>query len=116
MGLCIQESLVNGGLASEATLRGAFHLLQRMNSEVSFDGSTTPAWREEHDAFHEAAVAACANSWMLKVRSMLHLQNSRYRNFSIFLTSKSLNLESQHRALLEATLARDIEKTCSLMT
>ncbi|KAB5625418.1 GntR family transcriptional regulator [Pseudomonas putida] len=114
--MCIRESLAHGELAWESQLIGAFHLLKRMDSSIGADGSTSSEWREAHHAFHEAIVGACTNSWMLKVRSMLFLQNSRYRNLSISLTNDTRDLEAEHLALLEAALERDVDRTCSLMT
>lgn len=108
--LCLQRSVQAGGLDWEARMIAAFHQLSRQQELDARDANTfvrTSAWSAFHSEFHESLVAACDNSWLLRVRAQLYTHHSRYRNLALSLTGARRNIEREHKEILEALLARD---------
>jgi GntR family carbon starvation induced transcriptional regulator len=73
-------------------------------------------WVERHRNFHQALVAACGGQWLLRLRSLMFNQLERYRFLSKLSREKSRQSKGvQHRAIMEATLARDAKKATHLL-
>lgn len=73
-------------------------------------------WVERHREFHEALVAACEARWLLRLRSLMFYQSERYRFLSKMSRNKNGSRKAiEHRAIMEATLARDTEKATRLL-
>ena len=73
-------------------------------------------WVERHREYHEALVAACEGQWLLRLRSLMFNQLERYRFRSKLTREGSLQSKGvQHRAIMEATLARDAKKATQLL-
>jgi GntR family carbon starvation induced transcriptional regulator len=69
-------------------------------------------WVERHRRFHEALVSACSDRWLLKLRSLMFYQLERYRFLSKMNREKSpARKRTEHRAIMDATLARDAKAT-----
>lgn len=73
-------------------------------------------WVQRHRDFHEALVAACTDSWLFRLRSMMFDQLDRYR----FVTKKAPHGLGQHkfiehRKIMEATIARDADLAAKLL-
>lgn len=66
-------------------------------------------WVARHRVFHRALVGACGSQWLLGFRDVLHEQSERYRRLSIVDTTRSRDVESEHAAIVEATLRRDAD-------
>jgi len=110
--LCLRRAAALGDVAWEARMLAAYHTLSRhhesdFRQENSADLHTS--WSSVHREFHEALVSACDNRWLLRLRSQLFYQHARYRNLSVSLTASSRDLNSEHKALLDAMLNRDAE-------
>ncbi|MBR0757744.1 FCD domain-containing protein [Bradyrhizobium jicamae] len=73
-------------------------------------------WVERHRQFHEALVAACSDRWLLRLRSLMFYQLERYRFLSKMNREKSQTRKgTEHRAIMDATLARDPQKAATLL-
>lgn len=76
-------------------------------------------WDQRHQAFHTAIVAGCGSHYLLQMRERLFDLAARYR--FIWLRKTVLSVEMledkhiQHRALMEAILARDAARASELM-
>ena len=102
----LRESISNGDDEWEANLLAAHHRLQK--AERSF-GKNLDEWEQRNDEFHEALVAACASSWLLRLRHVLYEQHKRYRFIAILSHQRDRDVHREHREILEATLARDVK-------
>jgi GntR family carbon starvation induced transcriptional regulator len=61
-------------------------------------------------------VAACAGQWLLRLRSLMFYQLERYRFLSKLTREKSNKKKGiEHRAIMDATLARDVKKASLLL-
>jgi GntR family transcriptional regulator, carbon starvation induced regulator len=73
-------------------------------------------WVQRHRDFHEALVAACGGQWLLRLRSLMFNQLERYRFLSKLSREKSRQSKGvQHRAIMEAALAREAKKATHLL-
>lgn len=73
-------------------------------------------WVERHRRFHEALVAACDDRWLLRLRSLMFYQLERYRFLSKLNREKSPTRKgTEHRAIMEAAVARDAQKAAALL-
>lgn len=73
-------------------------------------------WVERHRQFHEALVAACRDRWLLRLRSLMFYQLERYRFLSKMNREKSPTRKGpEHRAIMDACLARDPQKAAALL-
>lgn len=109
-GLCLRRSIETGDLAWEAGMVSAYHHLSRTPEREAEDANRlNDAWSLAHGRFHEALVAACDSPWLLRLRGSLHAQSERYRRLSIPLARANRDLGQEHRAIMEACLARDAD-------
>jgi DNA-binding GntR family transcriptional regulator len=115
--LCLKDSIANGDVRWEAGLVAAQHLLARTPEKVSGDPRLlSEAYAAAHRSFHEALVAGCKSPWLLKIRALLYDQSERYRRLSIPLAERERDVNSEHKAIADAALARDVPRAASLLT
>ena len=110
------QSIEAGGDEWETRIVASFHSLS-----IIEDLSWTERmrrhgdWVERHRRFHEALVAACSDRWLLRLRSLMFYQLERYRFLSKMKREKSPTRKgTEHRAIMEATVARDAKATVLL--
>jgi len=113
-GTCLRRSIANGDVAWEVAVVAAFHRLSKTESPLR-GGHVPVDWSYAHTAFHEALVSACENTWLRRFRIMLFEQNARYRALSVSITGDKRDLESEHRALMDAALKRDADAAVASM-
>ena len=115
--LCLERALALGDVAWEAQLVACFHRLSRTPERDLQDSERmNETWSAEHADFHRALVAACDSVWLLRLREILYTQSERYRRLSVPLAEIARNLSQEHEALLRAALARDVQRTGTLLT
>ncbi|MBW8638443.1 FCD domain-containing protein [Hoeflea sp. WL0058] len=99
-----------GDDAWEAGIVAAFYNLSKaearrsQNAEASID-----EWEDRNREFHEALVAACDSEWLKRLRNLLYFQHERYRRISLTNPDPKRNLQAEHQAIMDATLARNTE-------
>jgi len=101
----VREDIINGRLAPGSRLRleGPERLMK-------------PEWEKAHEAFHQALIANCRSPWLLRLSHMLRDQTARYRMLSVHYTgANERDVPGEHRELLDAALARDVDKACALL-
>ncbi|UPT56621.1 GntR family transcriptional regulator [Dickeya zeae] len=111
---CLSESVMHGDVKWESELISAFHMLARYGGG---EGETlgSEEWNNRHNRFHVALSAACPNAWLLRLQRKLFEQNERYRMLSVNLTSGVRDLNSEHKALMDAALDKDTQRIKQLM-
>ncbi|MGW3625403.1 GntR family transcriptional regulator [Streptomyces sp. NPDC000880] len=107
--LVLRRSVVEGDLAWESRLVAAHHTLERTPYTAEGDDNRVDDdWAAAHAAFHEALLAGCANRRLLQMALGLRDEAELYRRWSQPLGDEpSRDLAGEHRALLEAALARE---------
>ena len=105
----LSESIRSGDDDWEANIIAAFHLLTKADS---IRLQNFPEWEKRNQEFHQSLVAACRSPWLLRLRHTLYEQHKRYRSLAIQARGDSRDLHAEHRAIKEATIARDIRAAC----
>ena len=110
-GLALREAIRHGDAAWEERIVLAAHRLSRVTREGAEGYSSfNPEWETLHHAFHVALIGACGSRWLIDFYSMLLDRNARYRYLAFADASKPRDAEVEHRAIVDAVLARDAER------
>jgi len=114
--LCLVSAIKHGDVEWESAIVAAYHRLHRIPMVVL--GETPrldPAWATAHTTFHAALAAGCNSRWLLTIRGMLYAQTERYRYLSVALARQNRNVDAEHKAILDACLAREPDLACELI-
>lgn len=116
-GLALRNSIANGSEAWEGGVRAAYERLVAV-PRIDPDDPTrvNESWGDPHRAFHEALVGACGSAWLTRFRTILFEQSERYRRLSVPLAQADRDVEAEHRALMEAALARDVGRALQALS
>jgi DNA-binding GntR family transcriptional regulator len=113
---CLARALEHGDVEWETGIVAAYHRLSRTPERVDGDPmAVSEEWAAAHKEFHASLVAACASPWRLRLRAILYDQSERYRRLSVPATPDERDLDTEHRGLMEAALARDVTLVSRLM-
>lgn len=112
----IRRSIELGGVDWEVGVMSAFHHLSKVNERNPDDPRLLdPEWERYHAAFHHALVAGCQSPLLLQMRDAIYAQGDRYRHlYRAYLAGQRDHL-TEHRALMDAALQRDADKTLCLV-
>jgi GntR family transcriptional regulator, carbon starvation induced regulator len=114
--MCLRNSIRNGGLEWEAGVATTLQVLEETPRYLSDgDGSRNPIWENAHEAFHAALIAASGSSWINDFCSQLYSAAERYRHASRIASKTHRPDLDEHRAIAEATMARQEEKAVELL-
>ncbi|RMH46640.1 MAG: GntR family transcriptional regulator [Alphaproteobacteria bacterium] len=109
--LALRASLAKGDSAWEEELVLAHHYLTRA------DRADLEAFEARHKAFHMGLIGACNSPILLRFCSQLYDLNVRYRYLAGTTASyRSRDVAAEHRAILDAAVSRDTERTVALLT
>jgi GntR family carbon starvation induced transcriptional regulator len=124
--LTVRESVMRGDLAWEADLVAAHHRLagapvriersdersdERRPVERAAAAFPSPVWMQAHSDFHARLSAACTSPRLKQIRQQLFDSAELYRHWSVSLVepTKRRPGKREHREILEAALAHDVE-------
>ena len=115
-GLCLRRAISVGDIDWEAALISANHQVSQ-TPKRSLDNPNTlsDSWALVHARYHEALVSACDSKWTLRLRSTLYVQAERYRRISAPLGHFDRDVDSEHREIMDAALARNADKAVELL-
>ncbi|HEX3863983.1 MAG TPA: GntR family transcriptional regulator [Stellaceae bacterium] len=108
--LALREAIRNGDGGWEEGVVLAAHRLSRVPREGAEGYSSfNPEWEDRHRRFHVALIAACGSRWLIDFYQMLTDRNTRYRYLAFADGSEPRDIEGEHRAIVEAALARNAD-------
>jgi len=110
--LAIARSVERGGDMWEAQLVRAYHHMSLARVKLAGD---MPEWSARNQAFHEALVSACGSPRLLNLRRQLFDQFMRYQRIAPRHVWRSATHDTDHKQILDAAIARDIEKCRTLV-
>jgi DNA-binding GntR family transcriptional regulator len=110
--MAVSRSVERGGDTWEADLVRAFHHMYLASSTVTRDYPTE--WARRHMAFHEALVAACGSPRLLRLRRQLFDHFERYQRAAPRHVWKNSIRDTEHKKIVDAALARNVEKVVAL--
>jgi GntR family carbon starvation induced transcriptional regulator len=109
-----QESVRLGDDDWEGRMIAAFHGLSKV-SQRSAETLDKAAWEIKHGEFHRALMSACRSRWLLQLWSTVFDQAERYRSLALGIGHWSEDELGDHKQLLDAALARDIDRAGELL-
>lgn len=113
--LALRHSIADGDNAWEEALLIAHHHLAKTPRRIdATQGSVyDPQWERAHRAFHSALLAGCRSRPILGLCEQLFDAMDRYRFISRIGGGRTV--ETEHKAILDATLARDADRAVALL-
>ncbi|OAE59999.1 GntR family transcriptional regulator [Achromobacter xylosoxidans] len=118
----LRRSLANADDAWEARLVGAFHALalaaRRADATPMLDPDREDTLEARHQEFHQALIGACRSPWLLDLSAQLYAQTERYRRparAQAVAYGHERDVDDEHRALLDAAVARDAGRAAALL-
>lgn len=114
-GLALRGAIEQGDDAWEARVVAARHRLALLERGNSKEEISDELWEKCHRAFHEALISGCQSRWLIHLNALLADQFDRYRRMSgrLKLSAKQVSLE--HQKIMEAALARDVNRAVGLL-
>ncbi len=114
--MAIRTSIRDGDAAWEETVVLSFHRLSR-TPRFEAEGAETrsPAWERAHRVFHSSLIAASGSRRLEQYCEQLFDASERYRHVGRKAGIKGGNRDKEHRALMEAAVARDADGTAKLI-
>ena len=94
----------------------SFHRLLRTPRFNKEEDGRNPAWESMHRAFHTSLISACASRRIREFCESLFDSADRYRHAARIAVSDQRPDEAEHRAIMEATIARDADHAVELLT
>lgn len=111
----LRQSILFGDDAWEGALVGAFHRLSKVEEKLA---EGLPELRDEFEErnrdFHFTLIAACPSRWLKHMHGILFQQSERYRRISLAARVEGRDVHAEHKAVIEAALARDVDLACRL--
>ena len=117
-GEALMAAIDAGDARWESEILAAFHRLAKA-PPPGHDRADPDAWERSHRDFHAALIAACSSEWLLHFIGILYGHTERYRRirFERTMPRKLVrDVEAEHRALMDAVLARDKRRALKLLT
>lgn len=105
--IALRESIRQGGDDWEEALLLGFHRLSRTQKYLATPAQTNPAWDMAHQVFHRTLVGACGSDWMIDTCERFFLAAERYRHLARLAGVSRGEVREEHRAIMEAAMARD---------
>ncbi len=112
----LKRSIQNGNDDWEARVVATFHRLAKV--ELQFPDNQAALydeWELRNRAFHKALLSACPSRWLIRMHDQLFQQAERYRRITFAARGgQARNVHLEHRAIMEAAIARDVDAACGL--
>ncbi|NDW43877.1 GntR family transcriptional regulator [Ruegeria sp. PrR005] len=106
----VTDSIRDGDDDWEARVVGAHHRLAKIETEMpGKERSSVDEWERRNRDFHDALVSACGNRWLLNFRDILYNHSVRYLRISVTERTIPRDVRSEHQAIFNAVIDRDVE-------
>ena len=113
--MALREAIAHGDAAWEERIVLAFHRMTRTVRHAPNHTQFVDASSEKfHREFHSALLAACGSRWITNFAEMLFDCARRYQFLSLTSPSRPRDIVGEHRAIMDAALARDVELAVKL--
>jgi GntR family carbon starvation induced transcriptional regulator len=105
-------SIERADLDWESRVVAAYHKLSKIETVVDSDPKRYGPLLETYNReFHGALISACGSRWLLTFHGMTYDQSLRYRMLAFQVRDfPRAQSQREHRDILDAALARDVEK------
>jgi len=123
--IALERAIQKGDIEWESGVISAFHRLSKIPADPNASPADLAPWATAHQQFHMSLLTGCRSPWLLRLVDMLYDKSDRYRNIAyrqgstlkhdIAAEERSRNVLQEHRALMEAVIARDAPKAKALL-
>lgn len=113
--MAITRAIEYGDVNWEGDIVAAYHRLARYDAGARTQADYA-AMVDAHRDFHRSLIAACRSEWLLHFCGVLCEQSERYRYLAHYAAPKNRNSLAEHEALMKAVIARDVGKSCRLIS
>ncbi len=114
--LALRTAIEIGDDQWEGHVVSTFHRLSLAQERKQNDPATlSNDWKERHFAFHRALVSGCRSPRLIAMRDLLYDQADRYRKLAASDFTNPRDIAGEHRAIFDATIARDADLACKLI-
>lgn len=124
--IALERSIEQGDIEWETRIIGAYHRLSKVDGPFRSQDANDHVWREAHHEFHKSLIAGSDSPWLMRLLELLYERSERYRNLAIQEAAseapdtrqQELNRDvlGEHKALLEATLERDVARATQILS
>lgn len=116
--LVLRSALSRGDLSWESDVVAAYHRLARTPHEDAQDPARmSEDWATAHAAYHATLLAGCPNPRLRAIALGLRDSAELYRRLSMPVgRGTARDIASEHQALLEAALARDPDRSTTVLS
>jgi DNA-binding GntR family transcriptional regulator len=112
--MALRAAIEKGDDEWEAEVLAAHHRLSKLEGR-RWDRVDTAQWEMLHRAFHDALIRACESPILLQFCHLLHDMTERYRRIFLSKHPPDRDVAAEHRAITDATLARDAKRASRLL-
>jgi GntR family transcriptional regulator, carbon starvation induced regulator len=114
----LRQAIRHGAVDWETRVVAARYALERMETSMSDDTpETVMAWERANRQFHMALLSGCPVRRLLRFTEHLYDQSRRYRHrTTLRRTIPRAGLSKEHVDLVDATLKRDADRACALLS
>ena len=114
--LALRYAIANADVEWEAQAVSAHHVLDRTPMYDDSDPARfSDRWVEAHAAFHDALLRGCPNRRIRTVALSLRESAELYRRWSAPLHDRDRDIAAEHRAIIDAVVARNVDLASGLM-
>ena len=114
--MALARSIQLGGENWEAEVVVAYHRMSRMKKSLIGDPADyADEWEKRNSAFHAALEGACGSPWLRHFCAILYVQSERYRRSVVRYPELRPAIHAEHKAIMEACMARDEARACRLL-
>jgi DNA-binding GntR family transcriptional regulator len=110
----LHRSIEHGDLAWESALVAAHYRLANTPMTDDNPDQLSDEWMRAHNAFHAATMGACGSPRLVEMAATLGESAAMYRYYSQRYDHGKRDVAGEHRAIFEATIARDVDLACRL--
>lgn len=114
--MVLRQAIEHSTVSWESDVLAAHHRLDRCPQLHPGDQRLSDDWMIAHAAFHRTLLAACPNVRLVGVAEMLRDAAELYRQWSIPMAHSQRDIAGEHRAILDAVLARDPDLAVATLT
>jgi DNA-binding GntR family transcriptional regulator len=108
-------AIERGGEEWEVASAAAWHRMSLAEQRLGPKFVLEPEWKLLHRQFHETLVSACGSPILLAIRASLFARAERYRSLASIHRRDKRGKIAEHKALLDAAVARKAEKAQALV-
>ena len=115
-GEALRQAIRFGDEAWESQIVASFYRLSKVEERLAED-PTGPLseFETRNREFHNALIAACPSRWLHHIIGILFQQSERYRRMSMAKRTIPRDVHAEHKAIFDATLARNPDLACQLL-